>query len=381
TEPGSNTYTDWIPMQYNETSMLYEYVNIFEKNGTYVWNVTCSIPTYQMRRNDTILINATPDANVVIAQFRLYESEDLTQIGVGTLKCNLTSEFGESVQTSVCQFTDYGYLAPDRVYRAEIRVCNDALKSKNATLVAVTHENLTTDYINIFVGCARGDSLLSSVSCNWNMDIPYGVNISASGVLLTQGNRTDDSCEWFAYKFRTGFPLDYVNVSSFVNITNASSGPNSTTGTIIIALSYSATAFSVFLPSSGCTYQRGCETPLCNACTRCWIESISIEGPTTKYDVPCEGQTSDIAFYDFWNTGSDTLSWLMNIDFELPSNLRFKVSSDFDNPGGAITITTYPTLIKTGIKPFKHAYSWGYGDFIRALTSVNERNLTHSATS
>ncbi|MEM3399367.1 MAG: hypothetical protein QXP42_00895, partial [Candidatus Micrarchaeia archaeon] len=147
--------------------------------------------------------------------------------------------------------------------------------------------------------------------------------------------------------------------------------------TVFITLGSSG--FTVFLPNSGCSYPKGCTTPGCTACERCYIYAANASGPIRMLNVSCEGQTSTIAFYNFRNTGGSPLSWYMRLNESLPSGFAFKVNPGSDNPNNATIISTTPTLIVADTIPGVDEYAWAYGVF-SGVNGTEIRTAIHTAS-
>jgi len=192
-------------------------------------------------------VSVKEPAQVHIANFRIYQSSDMSQIGVGKLVC---SDFSwPPWYLNIFDNWTCSSLALNTPYRVEIRVCNDAQFGKDANITAVVHGNLTADYIGVMGSCATGDGNLTPVSCSWNVSERNGVYINATGITLSPGSnqsRNDSTCQWFAYNFTVA---NLKKDSSFVsNITTlgVTSGANPVIKNITIGLSAQSAVISDF---------------------------------------------------------------------------------------------------------------------------------------
>jgi hypothetical protein len=168
-------------------------------------------------------------ANITIAEFRLYQSSDMTAVGSGTQVCNISSSYGSSIpDNSTCTG-----LTSITQYRAEMRVCYDwPQPGKNVTITGVVHGNLSSSYIwnttpSNWGGCASGNGTLTPINCDWNTTVPNAVYINATTApQFTTGNRNATSCQWYAYSFTTALLLNSTAVISNASTRGVSSGIN-----------------------------------------------------------------------------------------------------------------------------------------------------------
>ncbi|MFH1286001.1 MAG: hypothetical protein ABIH99_05465 [Candidatus Micrarchaeota archaeon] len=177
---------------------------------------------------------ATPAA-LKIADFRVYESSDMSNIGAGTLRCNLTSSYGSSVASGECASS----LLANTVHRGEIQICNDVNGGSAATVTAVRHNVLQKSYIGSLTAndCGNGDTTISALNCDWNSSASNAVYVEGGGVSISSGaSRSASSCQWFVYRFTTGTPGTAEKSQSNADTTGASSGSNPTSGTMNITV-------------------------------------------------------------------------------------------------------------------------------------------------
>ncbi|PJD01566.1 hypothetical protein COU38_00295, partial [Candidatus Micrarchaeota archaeon CG10_big_fil_rev_8_21_14_0_10_54_18] len=101
-------------------------------------------------------------ANLKIAQHRIYQDNSMV-LGAGTLRCNLTSAYGENVGDGECDNVSNGNLAVNTLHRAEFWLCNDVNLGEAATFDYFNH-NLTTNKEyqigEFYDACYHGDGAI-----------------------------------------------------------------------------------------------------------------------------------------------------------------------------------------------------------------------------
>ena len=174
--------------------------------------------------------------NLKIAQHRIYQDNSMV-LGAGTLRCNLTSAYGENVGDGECDNVSNGNLAVNTLHRAEFWLCNDVNLGEAATFDYFNH-NLTTNKEyqigEFYDACYHGDGAIPVPfsSCSYDADTGV-VSVNALGLSISAGgSRSATSCEWVMYNFTTGSPPDQVKAQSQANVTGVSSGTNPFTGTL-----------------------------------------------------------------------------------------------------------------------------------------------------
>jgi hypothetical protein len=232
----NNTRTSYSCQWYTYIFMPGPVVNntLFTSNITTVGATIGSNP--QVGRLSIMLYTV---ANMKIAEFRLYQSSNMTTLGSGTQVCDINSSFGNNIaNNSLCTG-----LTSLTQYRAEVRVCQDWWQSgKNINISGVVQGNLTASYVGAigyppYIGCASGNGALSPINCDWNTTVPNGAYINAStSPQFTNGNRTSTSCQWFVYNFTTNSTVNSTTVSSNLSTQGVSSGINPQVSNLTISI-------------------------------------------------------------------------------------------------------------------------------------------------
>lgn len=210
---------------------LYSFMAVPIRNNTWfnsnLTTVNASIGSNPQVGRLSILLYTI--ANMKIAEFRLYQSSNMTTLGSGTQVCDVSSSFGNNIpDNSICTgLTSYTQ------YRAEMRVCYDqAITGKNLNITGLVHGNLNSSYIwnttsYTWGGCATGNGALSQIGCSWNTIVPNGMYINTTTAPpFTTGSRTNSSCQWFVYNFTTGPLVGSMIVNSNLSTQGVSSGIN-----------------------------------------------------------------------------------------------------------------------------------------------------------
>ncbi|NYZ76010.1 hypothetical protein H0N98_02055 [Candidatus Micrarchaeota archaeon] len=173
-------------------------------------------------------------AHPQIAEFRIYQSSNMTTLGSGTQVCDISSSYGSNIlDNSTCTG-----LTSVTQYRAEVRLCYDwPLEGKNINITGLVHGNLTSNYIGTWGGCATGSNTLTSISCNWNNTVLNGVYINTStSPQFTTGSRSATSCQWFVYNFATNSLTNNTVAISNVSTQGVSSGINPQVSNLTISI-------------------------------------------------------------------------------------------------------------------------------------------------
>ena len=295
----------------NETTVSVDHIN---------YNVTYSIP-----------------ASLKIAQFRLWRSSSTT-IGMGAvdpvvydhLACNITSSFGNNIPTGAASNACNNTSPYGAAYRGEIRLCNDA--ASGADPVAFTNTNhisVSTQYLGALTtdDCGSGDngSTWTGTTCATytGSDGLQVVEITGNTVMLAGdgSTRKDTNCDYYAYRFTTGNPDWIVTDTTTFNTTGASSGSNPTSGSNLVNVTYSETAFALYYPSSGCTVGNGSEgrvrpryyNETCTAAHGCDPQNATFENWNDTLVNSIVAIGTEKLFYNFTGVQTDagTIYWTL----------------------------------------------------------------------
>lgn len=343
----------------------------------------------------TSTVNASPK----IAEFRIYDSPLDNTIGAGTLICNVSSTYGNDISNNTkCS----NNLLATKNYRYEIEVCNDAgVGASNLTAGFIINQLNFTKNIND-ITCGINPPPFSLCGYGYNGSIPTGLGKNACSVVTTgvqisttnipdipsAGSRSSTNCDYFVYMpgktcAASAFSTNQTNYS----LTSLPAGvTNNGVSNLSINWTVSDTAFTLLLPSTGCTLSQGNSSGCTGGagsctCDRCWISTTNLTYHPIQNNVSCQGQTSSTSFFSLLNQGTGTEQWQVLLNQSLPSTLKLLINTSA-NAGGMDVNASTQAMVNSSISEGAYAYAWMYGSFnltATGNTTVNVQSNTSTS--